>query len=132
MKNTFTAPVFRSRPSIEGGFLHGNYWKYSAKPSNILPTNNQNNEDGENEGQHTIQDDVVVAGQDVAAGLVRMGILPRICYLLEVSLLYSLSFFFVRYRVKFYILQKIIKALTHHIGFIDILYFGTCDCCDIY
>ncbi|KAL0334536.1 UNVERIFIED_CONTAM: Transcriptional elongation regulator MINIYO [Sesamum radiatum] len=35
------------------------------------------------EGEHTIQDDIVVAGQDFAAGLVRMGILPRICYLLE-------------------------------------------------
>ena len=34
---------------------------------------------------NTIQDDVVVSGQDVAAGFVRMGILPRICFLLEVS-----------------------------------------------
>lgn len=40
--------------------------------------------DNENEGKHTIQDDVVVAGQDFTAGLVRMGILPRLRYLLEV------------------------------------------------
>lgn len=86
-KNTFMAPVFRSRPDADGGFLHGGYWKYNTKPSNILLTNEQNSEDDENEEQHTIQDDVVVAGQDVASGLVRMGVLPRICYLLEVSIL---------------------------------------------
>lgn len=31
----------------------------------------------------------MVAGQDFAAGLVRMGILPRLRYLLEVSPLFS-------------------------------------------
>ncbi|KAK6805994.1 hypothetical protein RDI58_003779 [Solanum bulbocastanum] len=76
-----TAPVFRSRPEIEDGFLHGGFWKYNAKPSNILPFARDyldNDESG-----HTIQDDVVVAGQDIAAGLIRMGILQRIQYLLE-------------------------------------------------
>lgn len=43
--------------------------------------------DDKAEGEHTIQDDIAVAGQDFAAGLVRMGILPRICYLLEVNIL---------------------------------------------
>ncbi|KAG8371789.1 hypothetical protein BUALT_Bualt13G0124700 [Buddleja alternifolia] len=39
--------------------------------------------DDEVEGDHTIQDDIFVAGLDIVACLVRMGILPRICYLLE-------------------------------------------------
>ncbi|XP_021903655.1 LOW QUALITY PROTEIN: transcriptional elongation regulator MINIYO [Carica papaya] len=78
----FTAPVFRSKPEIDVGFLRGGYWKYNTKPSNIL-TFTEDTVDDETEGKHTVQDDVVVAGQDVAAGLVRMGVLPRICYLLE-------------------------------------------------
>ncbi|KAG0454691.1 hypothetical protein HPP92_023983 [Vanilla planifolia] len=63
-----TAPVFRSRPEVDDGFLHGGFWKYNTKPSNILPSNvdSRNNEHEEN---HTIQDDLVVAGQDIAAGL---------------------------------------------------------------
>ncbi|RRT59666.1 hypothetical protein B296_00045644 [Ensete ventricosum] len=90
-KNTFMAPVFRTRPEADGGFLHGGYWKYNTKPSNILLTNEQNSEDDENEEKHTIQDDVVVAGQDVASGLVRMGVLPRICNLLEMDPLPALE-----------------------------------------
>ncbi|KAL3539119.1 hypothetical protein ACH5RR_002485 [Cinchona calisaya] len=79
--DVYTAAVFRSKPDIDVGFLHGGFWKYSAKPSNIFsfPEGVQDKP----EGEHTIQDDVIVSGQDVAAGLVRMGILPRICYLLE-------------------------------------------------
>ncbi|XVF67994.1 hypothetical protein PTKIN_Ptkin10aG0166800 [Pterospermum kingtungense] len=82
VKNTYAAPIFRSKPEIDVGFLHGGFWKYSAKPSNILLYGDNMVED-ETEGKHTIQDDIVVAGQDFAAGLVRMGILPRIRYLLE-------------------------------------------------
>ncbi|KAG5051556.1 hypothetical protein JHK87_003754 [Glycine soja] len=77
-----TAPVFRSRPDINDGFLQGGFWKYSAKPSNILPFSDDSM-DNETEGKHTIQDDIVVAGQDFTVGLVRMGILPRLRYLLE-------------------------------------------------
>lgn len=85
-KDISTAPVFRSKPVIDYGFLRGGFWKYNTKPSNVLPfaediTDNENTE----EGDHTIQDDIVVAGQDFAAGLVRMGILPRILYLLETN-----------------------------------------------
>lgn len=76
-----TAPVFRTKPDIDVGFLHGGFWKYNAKPSNILPF--ADDVDCKPEGEHSITDDVVVAGQDVAAGLVRMGVLPRIRYLLE-------------------------------------------------
>ncbi|XP_008236093.1 PREDICTED: transcriptional elongation regulator MINIYO [Prunus mume] len=81
-KDTFTAPVFRSKPEIAVGFLRGGFWKYNAKPSNILALDEEIIDD-ETEGKRTIQDDVVVAGQDFAAGLVRMGILPRLRYLLE-------------------------------------------------
>ena len=83
-KDICTAPVFRSKPDLDGGFLEGGFWKYNTKPSNILPHYGDNDEDEADE-KHTIQDDVVVSGQDVAAGFVRMGILPRICFLLEVS-----------------------------------------------
>ncbi|XP_059653903.1 transcriptional elongation regulator MINIYO [Cornus florida] len=81
-KDVCTAPVFRSRQEIDVGFLRGGFWKYSTKASNILPFG-ENSVNDKTEGEHTIQDDVVVAGQDFAAGLVRMGILPRIRYLLE-------------------------------------------------
>lgn len=82
LKTPFTAPVFRSRPDIKHGFLGGGYWKYSAKPSNITPLDIEimNDQHG---GEHTIEDDNIIAGQDVVAGLVRMGILPRFRYLLE-------------------------------------------------
>ncbi|XP_007041718.2 PREDICTED: transcriptional elongation regulator MINIYO [Theobroma cacao] len=83
-KDTYTAPIFRSKPEIDVGFLHGGYWKYSAKPSNILLYGDDIVED-ETQGKQTIQDDIVVAGQDFTAGLVRMGVLPRIRYLLEIE-----------------------------------------------
>ncbi|CAA7020702.1 unnamed protein product [Microthlaspi erraticum] len=78
----FTASVFRSKPEIDLGFLRGCHWKYSAKPSNIVPFREEI-ADEETEDKETIQKDVFVAGQDVAAGLVRMDILPRIYHLLE-------------------------------------------------
>ncbi|KAJ9189497.1 hypothetical protein P3X46_000782 [Hevea brasiliensis] len=81
-KHIFTGPVFRSKPDINVGFLHGGFWKYNAKPSNVL-TFTDDVIDDETEGKHTIQDDIFFAGQDFAAGLVRMGILPRLHYLLE-------------------------------------------------
>lgn len=77
-----TAPVFRSKPDVDVGFLRGGFWKYNTKSSNILCFGEELADD-KAEGEHTIQDDVVVAGQDFAAGLVRMGVLERICYLLE-------------------------------------------------
>lgn len=82
-KDICTAPIFRRKPDIDVGFLHGGFWKYSAKPSNILPFSEDSIKE-ETDGKHTIQDDIVVAGQDFTAGLVRMGILPRLRYLLEV------------------------------------------------
>lgn len=82
-KYLYTAPVFRSKPEIDGGLLHGGFWKYSAKSSNVLPM--EEIPDDESEGKRTIQDDIVVAGQDFIAGFVRMGVLPRIRYILEVA-----------------------------------------------
>ncbi|KAL0401081.1 UNVERIFIED_CONTAM: Transcriptional elongation regulator MINIYO [Sesamum latifolium] len=81
-RDVHTAPVFRSKPDVNSGFLRGGFWKYNTKPSNILCFPEESVGDTA-EGEHTIQDDIVVAGQDFATGLVRMGILPRICYLLE-------------------------------------------------
>ncbi|KAL5856177.1 hypothetical protein ACOSQ4_005979 [Xanthoceras sorbifolium] len=80
----FTAPVFRSKPEIDLGFLRGGYWKYNTKPSNIL-LYGEDIMDDETDGKHTIQDDIIVGGQDFAAGLVRMGILARLRYLLETT-----------------------------------------------
>ncbi|WCJ38791.1 hypothetical protein M5689_019828 [Euphorbia peplus] len=76
----FTGPVFRSKPKMDDGFLHGGFWKYNAKASNILTFTG---DVGNDESEGTIQDDIILAGQDFAAGLVRMGILDRIHYLLE-------------------------------------------------
>ncbi|CAH2075804.1 unnamed protein product [Thlaspi arvense] len=81
-KDIFTAAVFRSKPEIDRGFLRGCYWKYSAKPSNIVPFREEIVDEGAEDAE-TIQKDVFVAGQDVVAGLVRMDILPRIYHLLE-------------------------------------------------
>ncbi|KAL0365713.1 UNVERIFIED_CONTAM: Transcriptional elongation regulator MINIYO [Sesamum angustifolium] len=83
-RDVHTAPMFRSKPDVNSGFLRGGFWKYNTKPSNILCFPEESVGDTA-EGEHTIQDDIVVAGQDFAAGLVRMGILPRICYLLEMD-----------------------------------------------
>uniref|UniRef100_A0A7N0UMK9 Transcriptional elongation regulator MINIYO n=1 Tax=Kalanchoe fedtschenkoi TaxID=63787 RepID=A0A7N0UMK9_KALFE len=82
-KAMYTAPIFRSKPEVDGGFLQGGYWKYSAKPSNIVPYEEDTIMNDVTEGDHKIQDDLYFAGQDFAGGLVRMGILPRICYLIE-------------------------------------------------
>ncbi|GER50215.1 RNA polymerase II-associated protein [Striga asiatica] len=81
-KDVYTAPVFRSKPDVSVGFLRGGFWKYNTKPSNIRCFGEEL-ESEKAEDERTIQDDIIVAGQDFAAGLVRMGILPRICYLLE-------------------------------------------------
>lgn len=72
------------------GFLRGGFWKYNTKPSNISPQFDEESMGDKPEDERTIQDDIVVTGQDVAAGLVRMGVLPRICYLLEVTIVMQL------------------------------------------
>ncbi|KAF6134767.1 hypothetical protein GIB67_002168 [Kingdonia uniflora] len=86
-QDIYTAPVFRSKPEIDAGCLHGGYWKYNTKPCNIFPLlcDDEMVDDDENEGKRTIKDDINVASQDFAAGLVRMGVLPKINYLLELQ-----------------------------------------------
>ncbi|KAJ7968850.1 Transcriptional elongation regulator MINIYO [Quillaja saponaria] len=81
-KDICTAPVFRSKSEIDVGFLPGGFWKYNAKSSNVLPPS-EDIMDDDTEGKHTIKDDIVVAGQDFAAGLVWMKIIVRLRYLLE-------------------------------------------------
>ncbi|KAK6946492.1 LOW QUALITY PROTEIN: RNA polymerase II-associated protein 1, N-terminal [Dillenia turbinata] len=76
-RSVCTVPVFQSRPEIDVGFLHGGFWKYNTKTSNVF-ISDENVIDESEEGQHTIKHDVIVSGQDVAIGFVWMGILPRI------------------------------------------------------
>eukprot|EP01018_Ginkgo_biloba_P015897 Gb_24051 [translate_table: standard] len=83
-KSLFSAPIFRRQSKFEEGFLGGGFWKYSAKPSNMFPFSDKYIRD-DNEEETTVADDTTIAGQDVAAGLIRMGILPRIRYILEVE-----------------------------------------------
>ncbi len=101
--------MFRSKPEIDVGFLHGGFWKYSAKSSNIIPVD-EDMMDDESEGKHTIQDDLVVAGQDFAAGLVRMGILPRLRYLLEVNTIIVKMFLIVSILLSTIIKQTMVSA----------------------
>lgn len=91
LKSIYTAPVFRAKGEISSGFLNGGFWKYSAKPSNMFPFKDQFMDD-ENDEEHTIKDDVIIAEQDIAAGLIRMGILPRIRYIMEVSVMFLIEF----------------------------------------
>ncbi|KAG2307713.1 hypothetical protein Bca52824_027461 [Brassica carinata] len=80
-KDIFTAPVFRGKPEIDLGLLPGCYWKYSAKPSNIVPFREEIMDDG-SEDTDTIQKDVFVAGQDVAADRTNSSArrMPNFCY----------------------------------------------------
>ncbi|KAF3791569.1 Transcriptional elongation regulator MINIYO [Nymphaea thermarum] len=44
----------RLHGEISSGFLNGGFWKYSAKPSNIIPFKDQPMDD-ENDEEHTIR-----------------------------------------------------------------------------
>ncbi|XP_024529166.1 transcriptional elongation regulator MINIYO [Selaginella moellendorffii] len=80
----WTAPVFRKRSNHEeDGYLGGGYWKYNVKSSELL-LSQVNNNDNDN-SDTTVADDATVATKDVAAGFIRMGVLPRIRYILEVE-----------------------------------------------
>ncbi|KAF3789185.1 Transcriptional elongation regulator MINIYO [Nymphaea thermarum] len=74
--------IYLAKEEISSGFLNGGFGKYSAKPSNIIPFKDQPMDD-KNDEEHTIKDDVVVGEQEFAAGLMRMGVLPRIRYIME-------------------------------------------------
>ncbi|KAI5081643.1 hypothetical protein GOP47_0001386, partial [Adiantum capillus-veneris] len=84
----FTAPVFKKPFFKESGLIGDCFWKYNANPVDMFPYS-KNSQSQEEDTDATVKDDAFVANQDVAAGLIRMGILPRIRYLLEVERLTS-------------------------------------------
>lgn len=92
-RQDFTAPVFRRHTKLDEGFIGGGRWKYNVKASELYPfirTASSQEEDAE--GKETVGDDATVASKDCAAGLIRMGLLPRIRYILEVFFsLYCMS-----------------------------------------
>lgn len=79
---SYTAPVFRKHTKQDEGFIGGGRWKYNVKSSEMFV------EGRVDEKSETVGDDATVACKDVAAGLIRTGILPRIRYILEVILLW--------------------------------------------
>lgn len=81
----FTGSVFRKHTKQDEGFLGGGRWKYNVKASELYPKN-ANSQEEDDEGKETVGDDATVASKDCAAGLIRMGLLPRIRYLLEVGI----------------------------------------------
>lgn len=91
-KLLFTAPIFRRHTKQDEGFIGGGRWKYNIKATELhafVKTASSQEEDAE--GKETVGDDATLASKDCAAGLIRMGILPRIRYILEVHL-YGLVF----------------------------------------
>lgn len=80
----FTAPVFQKSMFKESGLIGDCYWKYNVKPTDMFPFSKNSNSQGE-DTDATVKDDASIANHDIAAGLIRMGILPRIRYLLEAS-----------------------------------------------
>lgn len=84
MKLLFTGPVFRKHIKQDEGFLGGGRWKYNIKSSELHPKS-ATSEEEDDDGKETVADDTTVASKDCAAGLIRMGVLPRIRYILEVE-----------------------------------------------
>lgn len=81
----YTAPIFRLKTKHNEGFIGSGRWKYNVKRSEMFPfSGNSVQEQVEEEGKDTVGEDGHVANKDVVAGLVRMGLLPRIRYILEV------------------------------------------------
>lgn len=86
MKLVFTGSVFRSHSKQDEGFLGGGRWKYNIKTSELYAFSKTGDSQEEGaEGNETVGDDATVASKDCAAGLIRMGLLPRIRYILEVE-----------------------------------------------
>lgn len=85
MKLVFTGPVFRKHTKQAEGFLGGGRWKYNIKASELY-SKNAASEEEDADGKETVGDDATVASKDCAAGLIRMGLLPRIRYILEVGI----------------------------------------------
>ncbi|KAL2635171.1 hypothetical protein R1flu_006650 [Riccia fluitans] len=85
-KFVYTGPIFRRKTKHDEGFIGSGRWKYNVKKNEMFPFSKTSaNEEVDEEGPDTVGDDGHVANKDVAAGLVRMGILPRLRYILEVD-----------------------------------------------
>ncbi|KAH6555231.1 hypothetical protein KP509_1Z271800 [Ceratopteris richardii] len=80
----FTAPVFKKPFFKETGLMEDCYWKLNVKPTDMFPYSKKDQSQEEN-SEATVKDDTYISNQDIASGLIRMGILPRIRYLLEVE-----------------------------------------------
>lgn len=87
----FTGPVFRRQTKQDEGFFGGGRWKYNIKASELYPKNTTStSEEEDDDGKETVGDDATVASKDCAAGLIRMSLLPRIRYILEVGISHHL------------------------------------------
>eukprot|EP00850_Spirogloea_muscicola_P012306 SM000079S22424 [mRNA] locus=s79:148338:153353:+ [translate_table: standard] len=88
-----TCPIFRRRKASAREYSGGARWKDNVKPEDFAPALGAAAEIeveatkgvvGATEAGRTVASDADVASRDVVAGLIRMGVLPRIRYLLEV------------------------------------------------
>lgn len=84
-KSTFTAPVFRRHTKQEDGWVGGGRWKYSVNASELHPITQTLNASSDNDDDKDLPgSEATVTSKDVAAGLIRMGLLTRIQHILEV------------------------------------------------
>eukprot|EP00246_Nothoceros_aenigmaticus_P002979 TRINITY_DN1390_c0_g1_i7.p1 TRINITY_DN1390_c0_g1~~TRINITY_DN1390_c0_g1_i7.p1 ORF type:complete len:1127 (+),score=203.93 TRINITY_DN1390_c0_g1_i7:260-3640(+) len=79
----YTAPVFRKQSKQADSFIAGGRWKYNVKPDELSFAKSGHGK--LEEGKGTVGDDIDAANRDTAAGLIKMGILPRIRFILEVE-----------------------------------------------
>lgn len=84
-KSTFTAPVFRRHTKQEDGWIGGGRWKYSVNASELHPITQTLNASSDNDDDKDLPGgEATVTSKDIAAGLIRMGLLTRIQHILEV------------------------------------------------
>nr|XP_024394700.1 transcriptional elongation regulator MINIYO-like isoform X2 [Physcomitrium patens] len=89
-KSVFTAPVFRRKINQEDGLMGGGRWKYHVNAIDLYPPYyTENSLSDTEEDKDLIGDEATVTSKDVTAGLLRMGLLSRIQYILEVERLSS-------------------------------------------
>eukprot|EP00850_Spirogloea_muscicola_P015786 SM000124S25918 [mRNA] locus=s124:145953:151736:+ [translate_table: standard] len=86
-----TCPIFRRRKASAREYSGGGRWKDNVKPEEFAPalgvaaeTEVEAKKGVDTDAARTVASDADVASRDVVAGLIRMGVLPRIRYLLEV------------------------------------------------
>eukprot|EP00850_Spirogloea_muscicola_P013186 SM000088S23727 [mRNA] locus=s88:291485:297421:- [translate_table: standard] len=108
-----TCPIFRRRKASAREYSGGGRWKDNVKPEEFEPGLGAAAEGvveakegvvGDTDAGRTVASDADVASRDVVAGLIRMGVLPRIRYLLEVVQLPTADQFLI----------KILIAIARH------------------